>query len=100
MKDLTGNRYGRWIVIEFYGRSSGKESWLCRCDCGTTKRVLAMSLLDGDSKSCGCLRRELSRARKPQLLQKNNHVPDPEVEAEYQRFVELMKELVDSRNKH
>ncbi len=32
--------------------------WLCRCDCGTERPVERGSLLNGYSKSCGCLHRE------------------------------------------
>lgn len=37
--------------------------WLCRCDCGTQKKVLKYSLKAGDTQSCGCLRKELKIAR-------------------------------------
>ena len=35
--------------------------WLCRCSCGNKKIVLAGSLLQSKTKSCGCLLREHSR---------------------------------------
>jgi hypothetical protein len=57
--DLTGRRFGRWIVI---GRSDsspkGRAYWTCRCDCGKVKSVRAVSLLNGDSQSCRCLSAE------------------------------------------
>jgi hypothetical protein len=43
-------RFGRWVTQE--DRSS--NSILCRCDCGTEKRVDARTLLQGRTKSCGC----------------------------------------------
>jgi hypothetical protein len=36
--------------------------WLCRCDCGTEKLVFIGNLTTGRSKSCGCLRQEISTA--------------------------------------
>lgn len=62
--DLTGRRFGRWLVIKHTPRDeeekSGQSLWQCRCDCGTTKdRVQYGGLVTGGTKSCGCLRREL-----------------------------------------
>lgn len=40
--------------------------WLCRCDCGTLRPVRACHLVYGKSRSCGCLRVEVTgnRSRK------------------------------------
>jgi hypothetical protein len=57
--DLTGQRFGRWVVIAYAGGSK----WLCVCDCGTVVVVWGHALRTGDSKSCGCLRDELISAR-------------------------------------
>jgi hypothetical protein len=55
-KDLTGFRYGRLIVISTSHRDKkGMLHWMCKCDCGVIKSVLGMSLLDGNTQSCGCL---------------------------------------------
>lgn len=60
MKDLVGQRFGRLVVQEFVGRDSQKKlTWSCLCDCGTIKIVRGSSLKDGNTKSCGCLRKEL-----------------------------------------
>lgn len=65
VKDLTGQRFGRWTAIECTGRNkSGGAMWLCRCDCGTVRVIDGRSLRDGTSKSCGCLSKELSKNRK------------------------------------
>jgi hypothetical protein len=56
--DLTG-KHGRWTVIAYAGRFR----WACICDCGTRRIVGGNSLRRGYSKSCGCLCRELSKAR-------------------------------------
>ena len=59
MQDLTGLRFGRWTVIGIGERSAaGKIQWLCRCDCGTERNVLADALRAGQSKSCGCSKRK------------------------------------------
>ena len=60
--DLTGQRFGRWTVIERAGsdryRTAVVTLWLCRCDCGTEAIVRGQNLRSGRSLSCGCLRDE------------------------------------------
>lgn len=57
--DLVGRRFGKWTVIErandaVYSKGGHDTKWLCQCDCGTKRAVLANSLLHGTSMSCGC----------------------------------------------
>lgn len=54
------NKYGRWTVIG-EKRKNGRKYYECRCDCGTVRDVYYRSIENGDSESCGCLRRELQR---------------------------------------
>lgn len=57
-RDLTGERFGRLTVLEVAGKSpDGQAKWLCRCDCGATKTVIAGNLTQKRTKSCGCWRR-------------------------------------------
>ena len=58
-QDLTGLPFGYYTAIRQDGcNSKGVPYWLCRCRCGNEKRVLVYDLLDGSTKSCGCLRLE------------------------------------------
>lgn len=64
IKDISGKRFGRWIVIRFSRLDVHKNAyWLCKCDCGTERDVVSSSLTTGDSKSCGCQRDELNSKR-------------------------------------
>lgn len=54
----VGKRYGRLLVVE-KSVQPGKAKYLCRCDCGTEKIILACSLTSGKTKSCGCKRKEI-----------------------------------------
>lgn len=56
--DILNKRFGRWTVIsESNERSIHKQVyWLCRCDCGTEKLILYGSLVNKNSRSCGCLK--------------------------------------------
>lgn len=56
VKDLTGKRFGRLIVLENVGRltKSPNVYWKCKCDCGNSKNVRADYLRNGHTSSCGC----------------------------------------------
>lgn len=56
--DLTGQRFGRLVVIE-RAESRGEQTyWLCQCDCGNILTIKASNLRRGETQSCGCLRKE------------------------------------------
>lgn len=63
LTDLSGQRFGRLTVLApSPSRSSSRGAkWECRCDCGTTKTILAKSLRQGLTQSCGCLQRDVIR---------------------------------------
>lgn len=52
--DMTGMVFNRWLVLSY----AGSGFWLCKCSCGTEKRVIGFNLRNGISKSCGCWRDE------------------------------------------
>ncbi len=57
--DLTGQKFGRLFVIERMANNKHRQSmWLCRCDCGKEKTIWSGDLKSGNTKSCGCLKRE------------------------------------------
>lgn len=57
--DITGQRFGRWTVLEKVENKNGRDAkFLCLCDCGTKKEVLGKNLRNGQSKSCGCYKNE------------------------------------------
>ena len=59
MLDLTGQRFGRWVVQSFaYESDKNKAYWNCICDCGIERIVDSSSLKLGKSLSCGCLHSE------------------------------------------
>jgi hypothetical protein len=58
--DLTGKKFGRLTVLDFFGRNGRTILWQCQCECGATHVTTAGSLVQGLTKSCGCLRREMA----------------------------------------
>lgn len=55
VKDLTGQRFGKLVVLERAGSNKdGRATWLCRCDCGNIDVKTGKLLLNGHCRSCGC----------------------------------------------
>lgn len=59
---ISGHRFGRLVASHREG-AGNRHKWVCRCDCGGEARVTYTSLTNGDTKSCGCLRRQVTAER-------------------------------------
>lgn len=56
--DFTGKRFGR-LVVKHKAFDKGRfPYWHCKCDCGSEKDINVYSLISGNTKSCGCIRKE------------------------------------------
>lgn len=56
--DLTGQRFGRLVVLRYSDKRDGRKAWVCQCDCGTLKEIRGEELRRGTTVSCGCYRAE------------------------------------------
>ena len=71
-KNLAGKIFGRLtaislepqiVVVDTMGRHYTKpRKWLCRCGCGKETKVRVDRLLEGKTRSCGCLRDDIAGA--------------------------------------
>lgn len=72
--DLTGRRFSRLVVKSqarrkyWRGSSTGQGVWTCICDCGNTCDVLSGNLIQGNTRSCGCLSLQSRKRLKPVAL--------------------------------
>lgn len=62
---LDGLKFGRWTVLQKSNTrdSHGRAKWDCICDCGTKRAVDGSTLKNGASRSCGCLKDEMTSER-------------------------------------
>ncbi len=61
---IEGKRFGRLVAVGFGSTDRhGKARWLVKCDCGQRLTVKATSLVTGNTRSCGCLKRQLAVTR-------------------------------------
>lgn len=63
LKDLTGQTFGRLTVTGLNGFRGSWSYWDTRCDCGNTKVAKGALLVQGQTRSCGCLASETTAAR-------------------------------------
>lgn len=58
--DLRGKKFGRLVVVErSHQDNHNKYHWRCNCDCGKETLVVTGQLINGRTKSCGCLHKEV-----------------------------------------
>lgn len=58
--NMVGRRFGLLIVTaeDPVRRNPRSPQWFCQCDCGVVSSVTGGNLRQGNTQSCGCLRRE------------------------------------------
>lgn len=54
IKDLTGQKFGKLIVLGLAFIKNHYTYWKCQCECGKECIKLGCSLVRGQTKSCGC----------------------------------------------
>lgn len=58
-KDLSSRKFGRLTVLKKASyRHRTNPVWICRCECGNQTAVIQENLLNGHTKSCGCLSKD------------------------------------------
>ena len=71
MKKINYDQYINTKINRLTIKSYYKKDWLvrfiCKCDCGTEKDMLAYNVLGNNAKSCGCLRVEACRESARQM---------------------------------
>lgn len=56
---MVGRRFGRLTVVSYCRIIGTKASWYCNCDCGKEVVVNSNLLQTGNTKSCGCLQKDI-----------------------------------------
>jgi hypothetical protein len=60
-ENLTGKTFGRLTVVEFDHSKDKKSYWKCKCICGNITISRSDQLKNGQTKSCGCLKKETDK---------------------------------------
>ncbi len=64
-KNISGQKFNRLTAVRPLGRipRSGGIIWETLCDCGKSSKQTVSALIQGKTKSCGCLHSELTTKR-------------------------------------
>jgi len=54
--ELYQKRFGK-LTVTYWEAVGPKNLWRCKCDCGNLVEVRGTHLQSGNTKSCGCLRK-------------------------------------------
>ena len=72
LNDLKGQKFGKLTAIEKVGNNEkGQVFWKCKCDCGNVHITLGSHLINGNTKSCGCIRSK-GELKISQILREND----------------------------
>ena len=72
-KDLSNQKFGFLTVIKDSGKRKNHQIvWLCECECGNKTEVITTNLVNGSTKSCGCIKRSYGEAKIEKILKENN----------------------------
>src|SRR5260221_13991961 len=58
IESITGKIFGKLLVIRYVGKINNKYLWECKCECKNITIVTRRHLSEGNTKSCGCLRKD------------------------------------------
>lgn len=76
IKDLTGNEYPHFKVIEQLPSKNNRTMWRCLCECGNLFEANSHVIQSGTKQSCGCLRAKnnaIARTKNTQDLTGNRY---------------------------
>lgn len=91
IQDITGQKFGKLTAKEYMFTDKGKSStWLCECECGNTIPVVLVSLRNGNTQSCGCLR--LENLRKKVSTHRKTH------SSEYYAWSNMIQRCTNPKN--
>lgn len=78
MIDETGNQYGRLTVLGLAGVRNNRAFWHCKCSCEaqTECDIMGKYLRSGETKSCGCLKREAYKYAVQANIKRNKIIED------------------------
>jgi len=92
--DLSGQSFGRLLVLSRAPNKGRRTAWNCRCRCGADKIVDAVCLKVGNVKSCGCLKREVSRSARTHGLTLGRVIPPT-----YRTWANMVNRCTNPNNK-
>lgn len=94
-REIAGARFGRLVALERVPSEKKEHMWLCVCDCGNKKIFGKSWITGGNTKSCGCLMREVSAAK----VTKHGHNKRSDISSTYHSWSGMRARCKNPKNK-
>lgn len=94
--DISGQRFGRLVVIHRVYSHNANSRWLCKCDCGNEKVILSGSLISGSANSCGCIKKEVAT----KLKYRHGQAALPSITSEYRIWIAMKTRCYNPKHRH
>ncbi len=94
--NLTGRKLGRLTVIRRLENQGQFVVWECVCECGNTHVAKSRDLLNGDTKSCGCLQPDTVRA----AMTTHGHTTGGTTSTEYHSYTGMLARCYNPSHKN
>lgn len=88
-----GSRFCRLLVMRTCNKIGRRPAWTCLCDCGTEVNVRQDSLSSGNTRSCGCLQRSVTKLRS----ELHGHSPRSGKSPEYTSYGAMLNRCLNPR---
>ena len=96
--DMAGQTFGLLTALRFDGMHKSRAMWICRCECGVEKRIAGKFLRNGDTKSCGCAKKEHARIMGSVRHVRHGHSPDGKKSTEYVTWDSMIQRCTNKNN--
>jgi len=74
--EFIGKKYGKLLIIDFFGFINNRATVVVKCDCGTKKNIKFDYLQSGNTASCGCIKKTKNGLSHHPLYKVWSHVLD------------------------
>lgn len=95
MEDKVGEIHNRLTIISFDKYEKKRYYWNCQCICGNIKSIRYDVLKSGQTKSCGCLCKELTSDR----MTVHGYTKNLKIPPEYSCWIKIIQRCTNPKNK-
>lgn len=103
--DLSGERFGKLLILSRAESIKKHTAWNCLCDCGKQKVIRGSNLRTGKSSSCGCIMalkaserlHKHGRADRKKKKQFREYTREIHVKRKYGITIEFYNDMLESQ---
>lgn len=98
LKNISKQKINRLSILELLPKNGDKRRYLCECECGKIIECDGHSLISENTKSCGCLQKEIARENGYRNLNPNISDEDRQKRNLYLRNQDWSKSIMERDN--